>query len=137
MLWQGARPTFFMIAGDKVHAPLPFCDVGHGRPDPLDADRAPSALAQTIYGAQAPSAWSSPAWTRDLKDGGFTRFVECIQNARAVSPQTQIEITAPGFAAAWTARSTSSRPHRRRDEPQPRDRRASTKRARAPDYDSA
>ena len=27
-----------MIMGDKCTRRCPFCDVGHGRPDPLDAD---------------------------------------------------------------------------------------------------
>ena len=37
----------FMIMGDKCTRRCSFCDVGHGRPDPLDADE-PAHLAQTI-----------------------------------------------------------------------------------------
>ena len=34
----GHGTATFMIMGDKCTRRCPFCDVGHGRPDPLDAD---------------------------------------------------------------------------------------------------
>ena len=34
----GKGTATFMIMGDKCTRRCPFCDVGHGRPDPLDAD---------------------------------------------------------------------------------------------------
>jgi lipoyl synthase len=43
----GKGTATFMIMGDKCTRRCPFCDVGHGRPDPLDADE-PLKLAQTI-----------------------------------------------------------------------------------------
>ena len=42
----------------------------------------------------------------DLQDGGAGHFARCIQQVRARSPQTQIEILTPISVAAWTARST-------------------------------
>jgi lipoate synthase len=36
-----------MIMGDKCTRRCPFCDVGHGRPDPLDT-KEPGNLARTI-----------------------------------------------------------------------------------------
>ncbi|HKX94530.1 MAG TPA: lipoyl synthase, partial [Methylibium sp.] len=33
----GKGTATFMIMGDKCTRRCPFCDVGHGRPDPLDA----------------------------------------------------------------------------------------------------
>ena len=41
------RTATFMIMGDKCTRRCPFCDVGHGRPDPLDVDE-PLNLAKTI-----------------------------------------------------------------------------------------
>ena len=35
----GKGTATFMIMGDKCTRRCPFCDVGHGRPDPLDVDR--------------------------------------------------------------------------------------------------
>src|SRR5437764_1266997 len=43
----GKGTATFMIMGDKCTRRCPFCDVGHGRPDPLDADE-PANLARTI-----------------------------------------------------------------------------------------
>ena len=34
----GRGTATFMIMGDKCTRRCPFCDVGHGRPDPLDQD---------------------------------------------------------------------------------------------------
>ena len=43
----GKGTATFMIMGDKCTRRCPFCDVGHGRPDPLDVNE-PDNLAQTI-----------------------------------------------------------------------------------------
>ncbi|TXI93987.1 MAG: lipoyl synthase, partial [Aquabacterium sp.] len=43
----GHGTATFMIMGDKCTRRCPFCDVGHGRPDPLDAQE-PNNLAQTV-----------------------------------------------------------------------------------------
>ena len=48
----GKGTATFMIMGDKCTRRCPFCDVGHGRPDPLDADE-PLNLAQHDCRAQA------------------------------------------------------------------------------------
>jgi lipoyl synthase len=43
----GKGTATFMIMGDKCTRRCPFCDVGHGRPHPLDAEE-PVNLAKTI-----------------------------------------------------------------------------------------
>ena len=43
----GHGTATFMIMGDKCTRRCPFCDVGHGRPDPLDVNE-PENLAKTI-----------------------------------------------------------------------------------------
>ena len=43
----GKGTATFMIMGDKCTRRCPFCDVGHGRPDPLDKDE-PLNLAKTL-----------------------------------------------------------------------------------------
>ncbi|RZA28465.1 MAG: lipoyl synthase, partial [Lysobacteraceae bacterium] len=42
----GKGTATFMIMGDKCTRRCPFCDVGHGRPDPLDVNE-PGNLAKT------------------------------------------------------------------------------------------
>src|SRR4029078_4201635 len=43
----GHGTATFMIMGDKCTRRRPFCDVGHGRPDPTDTAE-PAKLAKTI-----------------------------------------------------------------------------------------
>lgn len=43
----GKGTATFMIMGDKCTRRCPFCDVGHGRPDPLDPNE-PANLARTM-----------------------------------------------------------------------------------------
>ncbi|MCB1979448.1 MAG: lipoyl synthase, partial [Burkholderiaceae bacterium] len=74
----------------------PFCDVGHGRPDALDKDE-PVNLARTIAALRLKYAVITSVDRDDLRDGGAGHFVECIQNIRALSPATRIEILTPDF----------------------------------------
>ena len=92
----GNGTATFMIMGDKCTRRCPFCDVGHGRPDALDADE-PLNLARTIAALRLKYAVITSVDRDDLRDGGAGHFVACIQNIRALSPSTQIEILTPDF----------------------------------------
>ncbi|MBX9611377.1 MAG: lipoyl synthase [Burkholderiales bacterium] len=92
----GKGTATFMIMGDKCTRRCPFCDVGHGRPDPLDAAE-PDNLAKTIAQLQLQYVVITSVDRDDLRDGGAGHFVECIQKTRALSPQTRIEVLVPDF----------------------------------------
>ena len=92
----GKGTATFMIMGDKCTRRCPFCDVGHGRPDPLDAQE-PLHLAQTIAALKLQYVVITSVDRDDLRDGGASHFVECIRETRRGSPQTQIEILVPDF----------------------------------------
>ncbi len=92
----GKGTATFMIMGDKCTRRCPFCDVGHGRPDPLDADE-PINLAKTIAALKLQYVVITSVDRDDLKDGGAGHFAECIRQVRALSPQTQIEVLVPDF----------------------------------------
>ena len=92
----GKGTATFMIMGDKCTRRCPFCDVGHGRPDPLDANE-PENLAQTIAALKLQYVVITSVDRDDLRDGGSQHFVDCISRTRALSPQTQIEILVPDF----------------------------------------
>ena len=92
----GKGTATFMIMGDKCTRRCPFCDVGHGRPDPLDADE-PLNLAKTIAALRLSYVVITSVDRDDLRDGGAGHFVECIRQVRALSPQTRIEILTPDF----------------------------------------
>ncbi len=92
----GKGTATFMIMGDKCTRRCPFCDVGHGRPDPLDANE-PEHLAQTIAALGLRYVVITSVDRDDLRDGGAQHFVDCIRAVRALSPHTQIEILVPDF----------------------------------------
>lgn len=92
----GKGTATFMIMGDKCTRRCPFCDVGHGRPDPLDADE-PLNLARTIGALKLKYVVITSVDRDDLRDGGAAHFVECIRQVREHSPMTRIEILTPDF----------------------------------------
>ena len=92
----GKGTATFMIMGDKCTRRCPFCDVGHGRPDPLDVDE-PKNLARTIAALKLKYVVITSVDRDDLRDGGAGHFVECIREIRAMSPQTRIEVLVPDF----------------------------------------
>jgi lipoyl synthase len=92
----GGGTATFMIMGDKCTRRCPFCDVGHARPDPLDADE-PANLAKTIAALKLKYVVITSVDRDDLRDGGAGHFAQCIAHVRAASPQTRIEILTPDF----------------------------------------
>ena len=92
----GKGTATFMIMGDKCTRRCPFCDVGHGRPDPLDVNE-PENLAQTIAALKLNYVVITSVDRDDLRDGGSQHFVDCIRRTRELSPHTQIEILVPDF----------------------------------------
>jgi len=86
----------FMIMGDICTRRCPFCDVAHGRPDPLDKDE-PRSLAQTIKSMGLRYVVITSVDRDDLRDGGAGHFVACIQAVRAASPDIRIEVLVPDF----------------------------------------
>ena len=86
----------FMIMGDICTRRCPFCDVGHGRPLPLDADE-PFNLAKTIAALELRYVVITSVDRDDLRDGGAQHFVDCIRAVREHSPATRIEVLVPDF----------------------------------------
>ncbi|WP_028103461.1 lipoyl synthase [Pseudoduganella violaceinigra] len=92
----GKGTATFMIMGDKCTRRCPFCDVGHGRPDPLDVDE-PQNLANTIAKLRLSYVVITSVDRDDLRDGGAGHFVECITKTKELSPKTQVEVLVPDF----------------------------------------
>lgn len=92
----GKGTATFMIMGDKCTRRCPFCDVGHGRPDPLDVNE-PSNLAKTIAVLKLSYVVITSVDRDDLRDGGAQHFVDCITQTRDLSPNTRIEVLVPDF----------------------------------------
>lgn len=92
----GKGTATFMIMGDKCTRRCPFCDVGHGRPDPLDENE-PANLAKTILALRLKYVVITSVDRDDLRDGGAGHFVQCISQVRSLSPSTRIEVLVPDF----------------------------------------
>ena len=93
--WSKGTATF-MIMGDKCTRRCRFCNVSTGRPDPLDQDE-PQRLAQTIALMKLNYVVITSVDRDDLRDGGASHFVQCIERIRALAPSTIIEILTPDF----------------------------------------
>ncbi len=92
----GHGTATFMIMGDLCTRRCPFCDVAHGRPQPLDADE-PRHLGETIAKMRLKYVVITSVDRDDLRDGGAGHFADCICAVRGLSPATKIEILTPDF----------------------------------------
>ena len=86
----------FMIMGDICTRRCPFCDVAHGKPQPLDTDE-PRQLAEAIAAMALRYVVITSVDRDDLRDGGAAHFVDCISAVRKATPQTTVEVLVPDF----------------------------------------
>lgn len=86
----------FMIMGDICTRRCPFCDVGHGRPNPLDVNE-PHSLAAAIADMKLKYVVITSVDRDDLRDGGAQHFADCIREIRALSPGVQLETLVPDY----------------------------------------
>ena len=92
----GHGTATFMIMGELCTRRCPFCDVGHGRPLPLDTNE-PENLASTIAAMALKYVVITSVDRDDLRDGGAEHFVQCIRRTRELSPNIKIEVLVPDF----------------------------------------
>jgi len=92
----GGGTATFMIMGDICTRRCPFCDVAHGRPNPLNPDE-PRELAEAIADMGLRYVVITSVDRDDLRDGGAQHFVDCIRETRARSPEIEIEVLVPDF----------------------------------------
>ena len=92
----GNGTATFMILGDLCTRRCPFCDVGHGKPLPPDAEE-PEKLARTIAEMKLKYVVITSVDRDDLRDGGAQHFADCIAKVREYSPGTKIEVLVPDF----------------------------------------
>lgn len=93
--FSGGTATF-MIMGDICTRRCPFCDVGHGRPKPLDVDE-PKNLAVAIAELRLKYVVITSVDRDDLRDGGAQHFVDCLREIRKLSPGIQLETLVPDY----------------------------------------
>ena len=86
----------FMIMGEICTRRCPFCDVAHGKPNPLDVDE-PRQLAEAVAEMGLKYVVVTSVDRDDLKDSGAAHFAECIRAVRAHNPSTRLEVLVPDF----------------------------------------
>ncbi|MBL4679199.1 MAG: lipoyl synthase [Pseudomonadales bacterium] len=86
----------FMVMGEICTRRCPFCDVGHGKPNPLDPDE-PRQLAEAVAEMQLKYVVVTSVDRDDVKDSGASHFAECINQMRLLNPNTKIEVLVPDF----------------------------------------
>jgi lipoic acid synthetase len=86
----------FMVMGDLCTRRCPFCDVAHGRPQPLDLDE-PRHLAEAVRIMGLKYVVITSVDRDDLRDGGARHFAECVRHTRDYVPTIKIEILVPDF----------------------------------------
>jgi lipoyl synthase len=86
----------FMIMGEICTRRCPFCDVGHGKPNPLDTEE-PANLANAIHEMGLSYVVITSVDRDDLRDGGAQHFADCIREAKILTPELKVEVLVPDF----------------------------------------
>ena len=86
----------FLVMGDICTRRCPFCDVAHGRPDPLDKNE-PAHLGKTIHKMGLRYVVITSVNRDDLRDGGAEHIMQCVKATREASADIKIEILTPDF----------------------------------------
>jgi len=100
----------FMIMGDICTRRCAFCDVAHGRPNPLDTNE-PENLGRTIADMALSYVVITSVDRDDLRDGGATHFTACIKAVREKSPTITIEVLVPDFRGRMDKALDAMAPH--------------------------
>lgn len=93
--FSGGTATF-MIMGDICTRRCAFCDVAHGRPEPLNTQE-PVLLAEAIAELALRYVVITSVDRDDLSDGGAAHFAACIREVRQRNAAITIEILVPDF----------------------------------------
>lgn len=98
-----AGTATFLIMGPACTRACPYCDIDfEKKPKPLDATE-PLRLAEAVKRLKLNHVVITSVNRDDLADGGASQFRRCIQEIRAISPQTTIEVLIPDLCGNWEA----------------------------------
>ncbi|BCL38445.1 lipoyl synthase [Nostoc sp. MS1] len=98
-----AGTATFLIMGPACTRACPYCDIDfEKKPQALDPTE-PTRLAEAVRRMRLNHVVITSVNRDDLPDGGASQFVKCIQEVRAVSPQTTIEVLIPDLCGNWEA----------------------------------
>lgn len=90
------KTATFMIMGNNCTRDCRFCDVTHGKPQPLDKEE-PVRVAKAVQALDLKHVVVTSVTRDDLADGGADHFAQVIRNIRALNPEVNIEVLIPDF----------------------------------------
>ncbi len=101
-----AGTATFLIMGPACTRACPYCDIDfEKKPQALDPFE-PIHLAEAVKRLKLNHVVITSVNRDDLADGGASQFVRCVEEIRAISAQTSIELLIPDLCGNWTALET-------------------------------
>lgn len=86
----------FLIMGNVCTRNCRYCNISSERPKPLD-EKEPLHVAEAVRDLGLKYAVLTSVTRDDLPDGGAEHFAKCVEQIRALNPDTKIEILTPDF----------------------------------------
>ena len=98
----GSGTATFLILGDICTRSCRFCDVKHGRPEPLDWEE-PERVAQAVKEMGLQHAVITSVNRDEREDGGAPIFAAIIRRIRELQPGCSVEVLIPDFKGSLDA----------------------------------
>jgi len=98
----GSGTATFLILGDVCTRSCRFCDVKHGRPEPLDWEE-PERVAQAVKEMGLQHAVITSVNRDERDDGGAPIFAAIIRRIRELQPGCSVEVLIPDFKGSLDA----------------------------------
>ncbi len=98
----GSGTATFLILGDICTRSCRFCDVKHGRPEPLDWEE-PERVAQAVKEMELQHAVITSVNRDEREDGGAPIFAAIIHRIRELQPGCSVEVLIPDFKGSLDA----------------------------------
>ena len=99
--WGDGTATFLLL-GDICTRACKFCDVKHGRPNPLDWSE-PERVARSIQKMDLDHAVITSVNRDERRDGGAPIFAMLIRRLRQLHPKCSVEVLIPDFKGSLEA----------------------------------
>ncbi len=99
--WGSGTATFLML-GDICTRSCRFCDVKHGRPEPLDWEE-PERVAQAVKAMDLRHAVITSVNRDEREDGGAPIFAAVIRRIHELQPGCSVEVLIPDFKGSLPA----------------------------------
>lgn len=93
--WKEKHITV-MILGSICTRACSFCNISTGKPEKVDLNE-PKRVAQVVQELNIEHVVITSVDRDDLKDGGVSQFIKCIEEIRKISSSTTIEVLTPDF----------------------------------------